>query len=134
LQRRFLVGKFRKNLVEVRDLENFFDVTRKADHFHFAAGFKNGDIEARKFADAGAVEILQGAQIEDEMLAAFAEKARDVFAEDADFEKCEAAAKIDERGWSRMPDCGGKVQVFFSRTVEMGILTCGSRAEQGEEK
>ena len=44
------------------------------------------------------------------MLVAFAEKARDVIKENADFEKRELAAKIDERSLLRMPDGGGKVQ------------------------
>jgi hypothetical protein len=41
---------------------------------------------------------------------AFAEKASDVFAQYPNFEKSEAAAKIDERTLRRMPDGCRKVQ------------------------
>jgi hypothetical protein len=104
------VRKFREQLVEVSDFQNFLDVARQSDNLHFPAAFEHHYIDARELADSGTVQVLQCAQVEDDVLVAFAEKASDVFAQNAYFEKSEPAPKIDERSLWRMPDAGGKIQ------------------------
>ena len=51
MQRRFFIGKFREDLIEVRDFENFFDFRRQADYFHLPALFDYGNVNARELAD-----------------------------------------------------------------------------------
>jgi hypothetical protein len=46
----------------------------------------------------------------------FAEQASDVFAENANFEKRETAAEINQRSLWRVPDGGGKVQYELLKT------------------
>jgi hypothetical protein len=59
------------------------------------------------------------------MFVAFTKKARDVFAEDAYFEKREMATNIDERSLWRVPDGGGKVQTDLLRTGECNSTVPG---------
>jgi hypothetical protein len=60
------------------------------------------------------------------MLVAFAKKARDVFAEDAYFEKREMSADIDERSLWCVPNGGRKAQTDLLRTGE-----CNSTVPEG---
>jgi hypothetical protein len=115
LQRGFFIGEFRENLVEMSDLQYLLYISRQSDNLHLAAAFKNHYIDPRQLADSGTVDILQSAEVKNEVFVTFTEKTRDVFAENADFEEGEAASKLDQRGARRMPDGGGKVQYALPR-------------------
>src|SRR5437867_151374 len=97
LQRRFLIVKFRENLIEVRDFENFFDFGRQADYFHLSALFDYGNVNARELADSRAIQILQIGQIQDDVLVTLLQKSGDEIAKRSGFKRGQPARDVHER-------------------------------------
>src|ERR1700686_1371534 len=103
------VGKFGEDLVELRDLQNFFHLWRKADHFHRAARFHHIQIGANEFADAGAIEIIERGEIQKNIFVALLEQPLDGFSQGLGLKKREAAADLDKRNGVCLPDINGEI-------------------------
>ena len=108
---RLFIGKFRENLVELRDLQNFFHFRRQTHHFHGPALFNYSEIVANEFADAGTIEIIEPLQIQDNVVFALAKEALNRVAKGLAFKRSEAAADVHERHLIRLPDLDGEAQI-----------------------
>ena len=58
LQCRLFAREFREDLIEVRNLQNFFYFWRQSDDFHLPVSFYDGNVHSCEFANSRAVQIL----------------------------------------------------------------------------
>jgi hypothetical protein len=95
-ERGSLVGKFRKDLIQLRHSQDGFDLWRESDHFHRAAFFYDAHIISHQFADAGTVEVFQSGQIQNDIGVPLLQQPTDHLLEGPGFEGSELAIYIDE--------------------------------------
>ena len=100
LQRFFLVVKFLEDAIELRDLQNFFDLWCEADHFHFAALLDHAHVAVDQRSDSGAVEIQQVADVEDDLLVALLHQVGDRLAQNTAGERRQLAREIHDRNFT----------------------------------
>ena len=112
------VGEFGEDLVEFGDFQDFFDSGGKADDFHAAALFNYAHVIADQFADAGAVEILEAGEIEDQVFVTLGEEAKNGVAEGSGFKRGEAPGNFDERNLFRLTDGDLEAQLGISKGLE----------------
>ena len=108
-QRRLLVWKFLEYLRQVSDFEDFFHFGSKPDDFHRATLLYNRHVDTREFTDAGTVEITQLAEIEQDVVAFFAQQNFYSIVQRGDFEICKMTGDIDERDAIALANFYGKV-------------------------
>lgn len=108
-QRGLLIWKFLEYLRQVSDLKDFFDFCGEADDFHGAALLHNRDVDARELANAGAVEIAELAEIEQDVVAFFAQQNLYGIVQRGDFHIGKMAYNIDERNAILLADFYGKI-------------------------
>jgi len=107
-QRRLFVGKLLENLRQVRNFQDLFDLWRQTDHSHGTTLFHDGNVNARQFADAGAIQIFQFAQVQQNIVSLFAQQRLHGIAQRAHFKKSQVPGDIDERNMVLLADLHGK--------------------------
>ena len=71
--------------VELGDVENVVDFLGEVEELEFAAGVAHGGEAADELPDAGAVDVVDVGEVEDDFLFAFGDEIADGVAEVADF-------------------------------------------------
>ena len=83
--------------VELGDVEDVLDFLGEVEEFEFAAGVADGGEAADEFSDAGAVDVVDADQIEDDFLLALGDEVADSVAEVVDFvTEYDAAGHIED--------------------------------------
>ena len=83
--------------VELGDVEDVVDFGGEVEEFEFASGVADGGEAADQFADAGAVDVVDAGEVEDDLLFAFGDEGADGVAEIADFlAEDDAAGDIED--------------------------------------
>jgi hypothetical protein len=71
--------------VELGDVEDVLDFLGEVEKFEFASGVADGGEAADEFTDAGAVDVVDADEVEDDLLFAVGDEGADGVAESADF-------------------------------------------------
>src|SRR6266496_1593509 len=71
--------------VELGDVEDVLDFLGEVEELEFASGVAHGGEAADEFSYAGAVDVVDAAEVEDDLLLAISNKVADSVAEVADF-------------------------------------------------
>src|SRR5450432_206314 len=71
--------------VELGDVEDVLDFLGEVEELEFAAGVADGGVAADQFSDAGAVDVVDAGEVEDDLLFAVGDEIADGVAEVADF-------------------------------------------------
>src|ERR1700733_13114095 len=71
--------------VELGDVEDVVNFLGEVEELEFSAGVAGGGEAADEFSDAGAVEVIDVGEVEDDFLFALGDEGTDFIAESADF-------------------------------------------------
>jgi hypothetical protein len=92
--------------VELGDVKDVLHFLGEAEEFELASGFADGGEAADKFSDAGAVDVVDAGEIEDDLLLAFSEEIANGVAEVADFiAKDDAPVDVEDHDVSDFARC-----------------------------
>jgi len=93
-----------KDGVELGDLEQIVHLLGEVEEFEFAALILGGGEGADQFADAGAVDVVDLGQVQDDFLIAFGKQfAHGVAQSDAAFAQGDASAAVNNRDAVDLP-------------------------------
>src|ERR1700722_4734305 len=102
-----------EDAVKLRDLQDFFDLRRQADHLHIAALLDHAHVAVHEGADAGAVEVHQVADVEDNLFVALAHQVADGLAKDSAGEGRKLTAEIDDGDGTGVANCSREIHDFL---------------------
>jgi len=114
------VWELLEHLRQVSDPEDFFYLGGEPNNFHRAALLYNRDVDTCEFADAGAVEIAELAEIEKYVVAFFVQQNFYGVMQRGDFQICKMADNVNERDVATLADLYRKIhdgQPFESCTA-----------------
>src|SRR5580698_10673369 len=118
---------------EARDLQNVVNALGEMQQLEFAAGATHGGEPANQFADAGAIDVVDVGEIEDDFFLAAIGHLADGFAQGgAAFAERNFAAEVDNRHFADLPagaleSHGNLTDSFYSDwCLPFPECTCGS--------
>ena len=83
--------------VELGDVEDVVDFLGEVEEFEFAAGVADGGEAADQFSHAGAVDVIDAGEVENDLLLALGDEGADGIAEIADFiPEDDAAVNVED--------------------------------------
>ena len=105
-QRGGFIRLYVEDHVEARDLQNVADAFREIDEFQLAARAADGRVRSNQLADAGAVDIIDVVQIEQDLAMPLVEQLADYPPEHcAAFAQRDFAAEIHHDDVARLTAC-----------------------------
>jgi len=119
--------------VELGDVEDVLDLLGKVEEFEFSAGVADGGEAADKFADAGAVDVVDALEVEDDFFLALGDEVADGVAEVADFvAEHNASGDVENGDVSNFAGFDGQGHGWYKLTLMAGLVVAAEGQVNGK--